>query len=261
MNPTFRMVPVKPTDFVSKWTGPEYAVEVIEHLRYLGAVFEGDSPFRVPDEVCVEAITEVRIVVSGLAQLHAAAFGDASNFYINCLLPTLADEELNGDIFNSKIRSLIGSEKFATDKFKTGQRESLMLMMSISGSCAYAVQGLRSVLKKKVEWGVICRATQMLGVAEGIFSRGPGREKEIAAKAAADARWSESPTKEAEELAKSCWDKWKLEPGNYKNQNDFGLDVLSKVSTKKDGTPVITLATIIKNYIPKWQGVAKRKKK
>lgn len=130
-------------------------------------------------------------------------------------------------------------------------------------ACIFAVKTMRAPRSSSAAWGHACQAEHWLGVLMGLISgfsiqfqlaqNSSQESRTQAAKDRAEQRWLNDPSQKAKLIAKECWDAWKKEPGRYKNQPSFAIDVLDKVDLNKDGNTVITFNTIMKRYIPEWQ--------
>lgn len=168
-----RLFPISQEGEGSATSTPHYNAEIMGQLRSLGVIFEDDvGPWpNLCQGLPHGPISEIRRVISGLADLHRAAFRQNVDFYTGCLLSMLLDDTISGDAIVDKM----AKQKQASN-LKPGQWQTTRLTSSIYAACAYSVQALRLESNPVESWYYVCRACQMLGVAEGLYSCGPGRE-------------------------------------------------------------------------------------
>ncbi|MDB5853258.1 MAG: hypothetical protein JWR22_1299 [Herminiimonas sp.] len=65
-------------------------------------------------------------------------------------------------------------------------------------------------------------------------------------------RYRDDPKQEAKKFIKECWIEWQRDSGKYPKQSAFASDMLTKIPTDKDGSPIISFDTIVKKWIPIW---------
>ncbi|NHZ38358.1 hypothetical protein [Massilia rubra] len=134
-------------------------------------------------------------------------------------------------------------------------------------ACVFAIKAMRAPRASNVAWCQACQAEHWLGLLMGLLSGfsiqfelskySTKQIRTIEAKSRATQRWANDPSQDAKIIAKECWDAWKRDPTRYKSQSSFAIDVLDKVPVDKEGSTVITFNTIVKRYIPQWQGQEK----